>query len=262
MQRTTEHASVNNRLIRVKQKSVHVCFLSLVSGTNTMDPFNQVYSDALGQLKSAEQLLQDYRTNPQTFYIEDLNNIVQELVETIHDLSQSTGAIQHNPGQYNLTAGDVAQRITQVGTLNSQLTDIQESIIQIRNSSKVTRVGTKYTGQDDDYSGEGGGSGSAPPGNSLIYQEAIASQDEILDSVYSTVNNLNEQAHVMSRELEDQAELIEEFDQQAESSQDRLRRGLKRMDWVIRNNQETLGSCCITLLIGALIVLLVLVLVL
>lgn len=225
-----------------------------------MDPFNQVYSDALGQLKSAEQLLQDYRNNPQTFYVEDLNNVVQELVETIHDLSQSTGVIQSRPSQYGLTEGDVAQRITQVGNLNSQLTDIQESIIEIRkNNTGAARVGSKYT-PSDKYNEEGGRGG--PIGNSLLYQEAIASQDDMLDSVYNTVNNLNQQAHVMSRELEDQSNLIEEFDQQAESSQDRLRRGMKRMDWVIRNNQETLGSCCITLLIVALIVLLVLLLVL
>lgn len=223
-----------------------------------MDPFNQVYSDALGQLKSAEQLLQDYRESPQTFHLEDLNNVVQELVETIHDLSQSTGVIQSRPGQYGLTESDVAQRITQVGNLNSQLTDIQESIIQIRNSSKATRVGSKFP-ENNEYNDESGG---GQMGNSILYQEAIASQDDMLDSVYTTVNTLNQQAHVMSRELEDQSNLIEEFDQQAESAQDRLRRGMKRVDWVIRNNQETLGSCCITLLIVALIVLLVLLLVL
>lgn len=222
-----------------------------------MDPFNQVYSDALGQLKSAEQLLQDYRSSPQTFHIEDLNNVVQELVETIHDLSQSTGAIQMNPGQYGLTASDVAQRINQVGTLNGQLTDIQESIIQIRNSStKTSRVGTRF---NDDYREEESGT---PMGNSLLYQEALASQDDMLDSVYNTVNNLNQQAHTMSRELEDQSNLIDDFERQADTAQDRLRRGMKRVDWIIRNNQETLGSCCITLLIVALIVLLVLLLVL
>lgn len=222
-----------------------------------MDPFNQVYSDALGQLKSAEQLLQDYRLSPQTFHIEDLNNVVQELVETIHDLSQSTGAIQMNPGQYGLTASDVAQRINQVGTLNSQLTDIQESIIQIRNSStKTPLVGTRF---NDDYREEESGTAM---GNSLLYQEALASQDDMLDSVYTTVNNLNQQAHTMSRELEDQSNLIDDFERQADTAQDRLRRGMKRVDWIIRNNQETLGSCCITLLIVALIVLLVLLLVL
>lgn len=223
-----------------------------------MDPFNQVYSDALGQFKSAEQLLQDYRTNPQGFHIEDLNNVVQELVETIHDLSQSTGVIQSRPSQYGLTEGEVAKRIMQVGNLNSQLTDIQESIIEIRKSS--TRPGNKFT-PNDDYNEERSG-GNAPGGSSILYQEALASQDDMLDSVFNTVNTLNQQAHIMSRELEDQSNLIEDFDRQAESAQDRLRRGMKRMDWVIRNNQETLGSCCITLLIVALIVLLVLLLVL
>lgn len=224
-----------------------------------MDPFNQVYSDALGQLKYAEQLLEDHKSNPQSTPIEDLNNVVQELVETIHDLSQSTGAIQMNPSQYGLTPGDVSQRISQVGSLNSQLTDLQESIIQVRKGNATTKAGSRYTGQEEESEG---GHGGGPIGNSLIYADAIASQDNMLDSVFHTVNNLNQQAHDMSRELEDQSGLIEDFDRQADSAQDRLRRGMKRMDWVIRNNQETLGSCCITLLIVALIVLLVLLLVL
>ena len=95
-----------------------------------------------------------------------------------------------------------------------------------------------------------------------MYQEAIASQDNMLDSVYNTVSNLNQQAHIMSQELEDQSNLIEDFERQVDTSQDRLARGMKRVNWVIENNRETLSSCCITLLIVALIVLLVLLLVL
>ncbi|KAF5101864.1 hypothetical protein DV451_002049 [Geotrichum candidum] len=223
-----------------------------------MDPFNQVYSDALGQLKSAEQLLDDYRNNPSTFYIEDLNNVVQELVETIHDLSQSTGVVQANPAQFGLSHSDVAQRITQVGNLNSQLTDIQESIAKIRREreNKAAVSGSGRRPADEDDNGMGG------TGNTLMYQEAIASQDNMLDSVYNTVSNLNQQAHIMSQELEDQSNLIEDFERQVDTSQDRLARGMKRVNWVIENNRETLSSCCITLLIVALIVLLVLLLVL
>jgi t-SNARE syntaxin family protein len=225
-----------------------------------MDPFNQVYSDAIGQLKSAEQLLDDYRNSPSTFYIEDLNNVVQELVETIHDLSQSTGVVQANPAQFGLSPGDVAQRITQVGNLNSQLTDIQESIAKIRRERKGKAAmggsGRQQAGEDDN---EMSGAGA---GNALMYQEAIASQDNMLDSVYNTVSNLNQQAHIMSQELEDQSNLIEDFERQVDTSQDRLARGMKRVNWVIENNRETLSSCCITLLIVVLIVLLVLLLVL
>lgn len=235
-----------------------------------MDPFNQVYSDALGQLKYAEELLDSYRASPDTFHIEDLNNVTQELVETIHDLSQSTGAIQSNPSQYGLTAAEVSQRISQVGSLNSQLTDIQEGIIEAQKAaSGSTKAPPAYSstskspfGDEHERDGNGQGGSGQGMGNSLLYAEAIASQDNMLDSVSQTVSNLNQQAFDMSRELEDQSGLIEDFERHAETAQDKMRRGLKRMDWVIRNNQETLGSCCITLLIVALIVLLVLLLVL
>lgn len=227
-----------------------------------MDPFNQVYSDALGQLKSAEQLLEDFRSDSATFHIEDLNNVVQELVETIHDLSQSTGAIQSNPSQFGLTHSDVVQRITQVGNLNSQLTDIQEGINDIkkeRESKKLISSQNKAKGVSSSTDTPENPYGAT---SSLMYAEAIADQDEILDSVSRTVNNLNEQARVMANELEDQSNLIEDFERQTDTAQDRLARGMKRVNWVIENNRETLSSCCISILIVALIVLLVLLLVL
>lgn len=91
-----------------------------------MDPFNQVYSDALGQMSMAENLLEKFENDPANFHVEDLSNVIQELVETIHDLSQSTGAVQSRPQDFGLTAGDVQNRISQVGNLNRQLNDLQE----------------------------------------------------------------------------------------------------------------------------------------
>lgn len=231
-----------------------------------MDPFNQVYSDALGQLSMSEQLLEKYENNPSTFHIEDLSNVIQELVETIHDLSQSTGAVQSRPEDFGLTQHDVQTRISQVGNLNRQLNDLQEKVIEIRKRHESQTKDYLFSGNTSAPSKINGDEvESQTPsgvGSSLLYQQEMENQDNILDSVYQTVNSLNQQAHVMSQELAEQSVMIEDFDRQVDTAQDRLRRGLKKVDWVIKNNQDSLSSCCISLLIVVLIVLLVLLLVL
>lgn len=237
-----------------------------------MDPFNQVYKDALSQMSIAEQLLQKYESAPSTFHVEDLNNAIQELVETIHDLSQSTGAIQSQPQKFGLTIQDVQNRISQVGALNSQLMDLQDHVINIRKQHGNNSESHMFSDSSQKIIQNDFLSRSETPEirlessnnttTSLIYQQELNNQDNMLDSVYQTVNSLNQQANLMSQELAEQSVLIEDFDRQVDTAQDRLRRGMKKVDWVIRHNQETLGSCCITLLIIVLIILLVLLLVL
>lgn len=222
-----------------------------------MDPFIQVYTDAQSQLEEAKRHLDKYEQEPSYNHLMDVNNLTQELIETIHDLSQSIGAVQSKPSDFGLSEHEVNDRIGKVSQLNRQLGDIQEKINEVKQhhqQSSVAQEGGSSHYKDNDNAGEGVGN--------LMYQDAIQEQDTVLDSVYSTVNNLRQQANVMSRELEDQSYLIEDFERDADTAGDRLRRGMKRVNWVVKNNQETLSSCCITLLIVVLIILLVLVLIL
>lgn len=224
-----------------------------------MDPFNQVYADAEAQLTLAEELLAKYEAAPSTNHLADFNNSAQELTETIHDLSQSIGAVQRKPQQFGLVQQEIDDRIAKVAHLNNKLSDLQQAIPRARASTKPTT--STWNVDDDDIEATAGHGGPNAGASSLMYQDMIDEQDTVLDGVYTTVNSLREQANVMSRELEDQSYLIEDFDRQVETAGDKLRRGMKKVDWVLRNNRETLSSCCITLLILVLIILLVLVII-
>jgi t-SNARE syntaxin family protein len=225
-----------------------------------MDPFNQVYADAESQLVEIERLLEQYRRDPTNSHLADINNATQELTETIHDLSQSIRAVQSKPSQFGVDDYEINDRISKVGALNNRLSDIQETIPKINRETNPNPA--TWAAQESETTGGMSRAEAESATANLMYQDVIQEQDTVLDSVYSTVNNLREQANVMSRELEDQSYLIEDFETQVDSAGDRLQRGLKRVDWVLRNNRETLSSCCITLLIVVLIVLLVLLLVL
>lgn len=219
-----------------------------------MDPFIQVYNDAHNQLQETQQLLDKYEKAPSNNHLSDVNNSAQELTETIHDLSQSIGAVQSKPNDFGLSEREVSERIGKVSQLNKELGDIQQKINEIKQNSHPN-VETWASNDDNDAANNAEGA------QSLMYQDMIDEQDTVLSSVYTTVNNLREQANVMSRELEDQSHLIEDFDRETDSAGDRLQRGMKKINWVVRNNRETLSSCCITILIVVLIVLLVLVII-
>jgi len=52
---------------------------------------------------------------------------------------------------------------------------------------------------------------------------------------------------------------LRDFDERVDRTQDKLRRGIKRIQWVIKKNEERASSYCIALLILILVILLVLV---
>ena len=76
-----------------------------------MDPFIQVYNDAQVQLTATKALLEQYERDPSSNNLIDLNNSTQELVETVHDLSQSIGAVKSQPSQFGLTEYEINERI-------------------------------------------------------------------------------------------------------------------------------------------------------
>jgi len=90
----------------------------------------------------------------------------------------------------------------------------------------------------------------------------MSEQDDTLEQVFHTVGNLRLQADHMGRELEEQAEMLDEVDGLADRVGGRLQTGLKTMGTVIRRNEERWSGCCVWVLVFVLILLLVLVLVL
>jgi t-SNARE syntaxin family protein len=68
-------------------------------------------------------------------------------------------------------------------------------------------------------------------------QEIMMEQDEALDGVFKTVRTLREQGDVMGRELEEQAELLEEVDVTADRVGSKLQTGIKKIGVVIKQNE-------------------------
>lgn len=68
-------------------------------------------------------------------------------------------------------------------------------------------------------------------------EEIMQQQDEALDDVFKTVGTLRQQADTMGRELEEQADLLDDVDNIADRVGGKLQNGIKKIGWVIRKNE-------------------------
>ncbi|KAJ1925045.1 hypothetical protein IWQ60_004826 [Tieghemiomyces parasiticus] len=66
----------------------------------------------------------------------------------------------------------------------------------------------------------------------------IRHQDEQLDSVMGTVQNIRRMAGTMGNELEDHNVLLEELDSQTDQTQGKLSRAMKGVETMIKKNSD------------------------
>lgn len=212
-----------------------------------MDPFTEVLADAQQQQKQLSELLK-----AATFTAEsqsDFHNALQELYETLEDLKESIASGRADPEFFKISETTLGERESIVDALGKEYEVLEDQWKQ----KKQSTTSTPFTpSQEDEETAEF---------NAVQQQEMLREQDEHLDGVYASMQTINNQARVMGTELEEQAYIMEELEGDLDRIGNRVTHGLKRVEHVIRVNQETASNCCIGLLIVALIILLVMVVV-
>lgn len=217
----------------------------------------------------------------------DLESALATLAEDLADLVESVKAVEADPAQFGLSAHEVARRKRLVQEIGGEVEDMREELRNKTTLSSSKKGGAAATRK---VSGGGGkGSSDLPDPNAFAMmgsddegesghlngnedyaaefeqQQQIAmmrEQDEHLDGVFQTVDNLRRQAGDMGRELEEQREMLEYTDALADRVGGRLQTGMDKLKYVVKHNEDTLSSWCIGLLIMVLCILLVLLLIL
>lgn len=227
---------------------------------------NRLHSDVLSQLNSTRALFTSYlrirslstttgKPSPELASAhKELSTSLTALAEDLADLVESVKAVQDDPYKYGLEIEEVSRRKRLVDEVGDEVADMREELAK---SVHAEPGGYKTPVIDDterrDYNEE------------FEHEQQLVmmrEQDQDLDGVFRTVGNLRQQADDMGRELEEQAEILENVDGLADRVGGRLQGGLKKMSEVVRKNEDGLSSCCIAVLIFILILLLVLLLVL
>ncbi|KAL1970733.1 hypothetical protein VTN77DRAFT_2567 [Rasamsonia byssochlamydoides] len=255
--------------------------------SESTDPFLQVQADVLATLQTTRPLFSSYlrirslATSPSNPELQqarsELESTLEDLSADLRDLVESVRAIEHDPYRYGLELDEVERRrklVEDVGAeIESMREELQKNVVTTAATSTTTTTAAGLPNPSDfdnllspDPAGEGGGRGGGDDYYSAYEQqrqvELMQAQDEQLDGVFRTVGNLRQQADVMGRELEDQAEMLDEVDSLADRVGGKLSNGMKRIRHIVRKNEDTWSSFCIAVLIFVLVLLLILVIVL
>lgn len=227
----------------------------------SIDPFTDVEDDAWQQILTLEALIKHTESVTENLKL-DFNNGYQELQEIISDLNEALEVSEANPDQFKLTQADIKDRHVVLDKLQKKMNELQNTWNAKSNPRKPREVTTMSNRISQD------GANPFTDQNRIDnefqqfqQQQIIQQQDLQLDSIHETMRNLNEQAMIMGSELEDQGAMLDELDQDLDRVENRLQRGLKRVNWIIEKNRERGSDWCIGILVVALVVLLILILI-
>lgn len=229
---------------RSKRKDQHLPFLSDLELINPN-------SDVLTLLETTRPLFKSYlrirstATSPSNPELLDsraeLESTLTDLSSDLRDLIASVQAIEHDPYRYGLEVDEVSRRRKLVEDVGKEVEDMHAELAATVENAGPGK-GLPHPSQFDSEDEEGDGEGGYEQFEQQRQEQIMQQQDEALDDVFKTVGTLRAQADTMGRELEEQADLLDDVDNIADRVGGKLQNGIKKIGWVIRKNEGTLRN--------------------
>lgn len=137
----------------------------------------------------------------------DLEATLHELQSDLTDMHESVKAVEADPYAYGLDVEEVSRRRRFVRELEGEVEDMMEELKKtVEKSAKQASglggdayVDMEEGGEDEQFSRQW---------EQQQQIEMMREQDLALEDVSRTIGNIRQQAHVMGRELEEQAEYV------------------------------------------------------
>ncbi|KAJ3385731.1 Syntaxin-6 [Lobulomyces angularis] len=230
-----------------------------------MDPFLDVKKDVEKNLIKSQNLKKQLEKKPNgtdsNFLKDQLKSTLKSIKDDLEDLDETINVIQRDPGRFNLNHFEVNSRKDLLESLRKDLKSLDDFLNDLdRNQLFSTK---QQSQQNFDYQPqlqkEHLNNKSLIENEQQQQQLLFKTQDKQLDGVYNTVVNLKEVAHVMGREIDDQARLIDDIEIQVDTTQHKLNHGIKKVNDFIKANSNSKQQCTIIFLIIALVILLIMV---
>lgn len=147
-------------------------------------------------------------------------------------------AVEHDPYRYGLEIDEVERRRHLVEDVAAEVedmhTELSKTVHDAQSKGKARADALPHPSAFDEEEDGDDGYGAF---EQQRQEEIMHEQDEALDDVFKTVGNLRAQADTMGRELEEQADLLDDVDNVADRVGTKLQSGIKKIGWVIRKNE-------------------------
>ncbi|RLV89955.1 T-SNARE affecting a late Golgi compartment protein 1 [Spathaspora sp. JA1] len=229
-----------------------------------MDPFNEVRDDAWKAISVLEQIISQRRETrvDNASLSQDFDNNYQELLEIYQDLKQAISITEAQPQRFNLAPDELSKRKHILVDLDKKSRELKSQWDNVNSKQRPITTMSNRISQDvqSNFISDNpfADSTSAEPGMTHYQeQQMIQEQDLQLDNIHITMQNLNQQAQLMGNELEDQGFMLDELDYEIDNVDNKLQRGMKRINVFLEKNRETASNWCIGILVVVLCILLV-----
>lgn len=212
--------------------------------------------DVLSLLNNTRPLFQSYlriRSSASSPTSPELVEARQELEQSLTDLSadlqdlvDSVRAVERDPYRFGLEIDEVERRRRLVEDVGKEVEAMRAELVKTLSKGKGAVGGNPDVLPDPDgfadVDGDGEGDDAYREMEQERQMELMQEQDQALDGVFRTVGNLRMQADEMGRELEEQGGMLDEVDTVADRVGGKLQNGLKRVGWVIQQNEGEFGG--------------------
>lgn len=215
------------------------------------DPFVAAQSDILTLLNQCRPLLQSYlrirssASSPNSPELtearHELESTLEDLGADLQDLVESVRAVEGDPYRYGLDIDEVSRRRKLVEDVGKEVEGMRREMnatvaeAQRKRSASLAHPDSFAASVED-------GDPLADHDDYAAWEEQrqmemMHEQDQQLDGVFQTVGNLRQQADTMGRELEEQAEMLEDTENITDRVSGKVAKGMKGIRFMIERNE-------------------------
>lgn len=203
--------------------------VSAITNAHSMqkDPFYQVLKDAEDQVNQLSNHLKfDLQVDSS-----ELREVIAEVEETISDLRESVSVLKY----------DSSVPREELFTREHKLDELQRQLEAIQHTSVPS-----FDLPADPI----------PDQVDVLRQQILEEQDNQLDSIHQTMQNLHLQATTMGEELHDQSFILQDLEGGLNTVRTKISQGSRKLQSIYEENSNSYNDCCITFLIIILLILL------
>ena len=211
------------------------------------DPFIEAQTDILSLLNQARPLLSSYlrirssassASTPELIEARDeLESTLTDLSTDLQDLVESVKAVEGDPYKFGIDVTEVSRRRTLVQDVGKEVEDMHRRVNETVHNADGNKARTSLAHPDSFANGDVDDEDDFGAWEEQRQTQIMHEQDEALDGVFQTVGNLRAQADTMGRELEEQAELLEDTENITDRVGGKLQTGMKKLRYVMDKNE-------------------------
>eukprot|EP00053_Salpingoeca_punica_P007094 m.65587 g.65587 ORF g.65587 m.65587 type:complete len:245 (+) comp13996_c0_seq1:219-953(+) len=239
---------------------------------SSADPFPGVKEEVVQAMNNARALFSRWKTLLESENSDDefewttkeLKTALKNIEYDLEDLAETITVVEANPARFKISAQEVTERKQFVSQTKDAMGEIKRTLNDYKAKAKTQQQNrqnllaqpknSKYAKLEQEIARD---NQQFIDNEQQHQQQLIRQQDETLEDMSSTINILKHYSEMIGDELDEQNEMLTEFDQEMDNTTDKLKQTLKKVDRALEISKDGKQSCMICLLLVILLILII-----